>query len=62
MIISRHPRRLVVIGISVLVRFGVFYNLVCTTLIFLSASIFIEVLFTLEMAFFRLHVKTISLG
>ena len=35
MIISRHPQRLAVISISVLVRFGVFYNLVCTTLIFL---------------------------
>ena len=34
-IISPHPRRLAVIGISVLVRFGVFYNLVRTTLMFL---------------------------
>ena len=53
-IISRHPQRLAVISILVLVRFGVSHNLVCTTLIFLSASIFIEILFILEMAFFRL--------
>ena len=60
-IISRHPRRLAVIGISVLVRFRVFYNLVCATLISLSTSIFIEILFTLEMALFRLLALHVNL-
>ena len=44
-IISSYPLRLAVIGVSVLVRFGVFYNLVCDPFSFFSASIFIEILF-----------------